>query len=139
MAKHQGLNATWATEFTSGSGTYTQVGQVISIDPPKYSVSTEDVTGVGDTYVQKLAGIIDAGQATVTVHYDPANSSHVSLKAAIESMATLSHRIVFGPSGATKTWTFSGHFTAWEPQALERSAYQQLSFTVDITGTYTVT
>lgn len=74
MAAKIGLGTTVGYETTPGSGTYTTVGEVFEFSPPASSMDTVDATDFSHTdgHRRFIAGLIDAGEVTFTLHYDPA-------------------------------------------------------------------
>ncbi len=74
MAAKIGLGTTVGYETTPGGGTYTTVGEVFEFSPPASSMDTVDATDFSHTdgHRRFIAGLIDAGEVTFTLHYDPA-------------------------------------------------------------------
>ncbi len=74
MAAKIGLGTTVGYETTPASGTYTTVGEVIEFSPPSSSMDTVDATDFShvDGHRRFIAGLIDAGEVSFTLHYDPA-------------------------------------------------------------------
>jgi len=59
------------------------ISNVKDITPPNISVGMVEATPLGATVKNKLAALIDSGDFTVNLWYDPADTSHAGLEALI--------------------------------------------------------
>jgi hypothetical protein len=73
MAAKIGLGTVVAYESTT-SGTYTTVGEIFEFSGTSLSMDTVDATDFSHTdgHRRFIAGLIDAGEVTFTLHFDPA-------------------------------------------------------------------
>ncbi len=119
-------------EIESGTpGQYTTVGGITSVKPPGVTAEVVDATHMksANKAKEKLAGIIDWGQTSIGINYDPADEGHADLIAAVGTVAKL--QIVF-PDG--EKWQFSAVCSAFEPGEITKEGLMTASFTADVTG-----
>lgn len=100
--------------FEDASDVLTELGSVVSISPPEFSVSETDVTSQGDNCVAKMApGLIDPGSITATIRHAPGNATDLLLDEAIASKAVRNGKFVYGDVGARYDLNFNGFITAY--------------------------
>ena len=64
------------TQFSWGtSGSEAAVGQVVSVSGPSLSVATIDTTDIAGTSKTFIAGMVDGGEISLEVSYDPATAA----------------------------------------------------------------
>jgi hypothetical protein len=110
----------------------TTIAQVANIGPPG---ATRDVIEVDDLnptneIKKKLPGLIDVGETTLTLNFDPANSGHQALEAALYSGELQSCKIKY-PTGSG--YTFSGYVTGFAPQEISSDGVMQAEVTITVT------
>ena len=67
-------------ETTPASGTFTAISDVLDFGGPENTAGEVDVTNLDDTSGrQYLPGLVDRGNFTGTLHYDPENTQHQQL------------------------------------------------------------
>jgi hypothetical protein len=96
---------------------FTDVVQAYDISPPKPTVDEVDVTNLDSLNQAKefIAGLIDYGECTFMVVYDPAEATHVELRNAVGNMdAACNHQILYPDTGGT-TETFEAWVKGFEP------------------------
>lgn len=100
MAAKIGLGTTVAYETTPGSGTYTVVGEVFEVTIPETSMETVDATDFShtDAHRRKIAGLIELGEASFTLHYDPALTVFTSLDTFYKSRVSRRWRFAYAGS-----------------------------------------
>src|SRR5690554_2731350 len=110
MAESTGLK----TQFILGTNT---IGQVASISPPGPTRETVDVEDLNpaDEFKKKLIGLIDGGDMSFTINFDPEDTGHQACEAALYSGVEQTCKIKY-PSG--KGYTFSGYVTGFAPQEI---------------------
>ncbi len=122
------------TKFVMGA---TTVGQVASIGPPgpQRDVIEVDDLDPTDEIKKKVLGLIDAGEVSLTINFDPENSGHQAIEAAFYSGAKQSCKIKY-PSN--KGYTFDAYVTGWAPQEITAGDVLQAeaTFTVVSKPTY---
>ena len=74
MASKIGLGTTIGYEATPGGAVYTTLGEVFDFSGTSSSLDTVDVTDFSHTdgHRRFIAGLIDAGEITFTLNFDPA-------------------------------------------------------------------
>jgi predicted secreted protein len=115
-----------------GSGsTYVYVAEVDSITPPSLSRDTVEVTHLesDDGFKEFIAGLADAGEASISIHYVPALSDALmtAFLAPVDDF-----RILF-PSG-TLALDFKGIVTGYAIGDLTAEGEMTATFTVKATG-----
>lgn len=125
MSEATGLKTT----FILGS---TPIAQVSSITPPGPTRDTVEVDDLNpaDEVKKKLLGLIDVGEATLTLNFDPANLGHSALEAALYSGALQTCKIKY-PTGSG--YTFSGYVTGFAPQEITAGDVMQAEVTITVT------
>jgi predicted secreted protein len=111
--------------------TYDTIGGITSLKPPGVSAEVIDRTTMqspGKTK-QKMGGLKDWGQVSVNINYDPADSGHAALMAAVGE--TKNFRIVF-PDGSK--WKVAAVASNFEPGEVTKEGLITASFTADIDG-----
>lgn len=114
-----------------GVSTYTNVAEVASLTPPGWTRDTVDVTHLESPSKAKeyIGGLIDAGEATITINFKPAVSDVLLAAFTAESG---DFRIIF-PGGTVKL-DFEGIVTAYEMGDLVADDKMSATFTVKATG-----
>lgn len=118
------------------AGTYAYVAEVSSLTPPGWTRDTIDVTHLEspDKAKEYIAGMIDAGEASITINFVPSASD--TLLAAFTAERD-NFRILF-PGGAFAL-NFTGIVTAYEISDLVADDKMSATFTVKATGKPTLT
>jgi hypothetical protein len=125
MSEATGLKTT----FILGA---TTIAQIAGIGPPGATrdvIEVEDLNPT-DEVKKKLLGLIDVGECTLTLNFDPANSGHQALEAALYSGALQTCKIKY-PGGSG--YTFSGYVTGFAPQEIAPSDIMQAEVTITVT------
>lgn len=114
-------------------GTYETVAQVASIQPPQLEREVVEVEDLNppDDIKQKLGGVIDAGEVTLTLNFDGADAGHTALEGDFYAGTAKNYRIKL-PSG--KGWTFPAILTGWAPQEITEGDVIQVEVTLTVTG-----
>lgn len=113
-----GFNA-YGTVFSRESitpGTYTAVANVNDITPPGIEREALDVTAHDspDGYMEYIGGLINGGEVSITLHYDPAK--HDTLLADLESVDPVNYEITW-PVAVGGSWQFAAIMTGFAPAA----------------------
>lgn len=126
MAEATGLK----TKFILGA---TEIAQVSGIGPPAPTRETVDVEDLNpaDEFKKKLLGLIDGGEATLTINFDPENATHQACEAALYSGAEQTCKIKY-PSG--KGYTFKGYVIGFAPQEIASGDVMQAEITIAVTS-----
>ena len=102
---------------TSGSTTFVAISQVVTITPPEMAMGEVEVTHLGDTWRQFLPTILDGGEVTFGIEWDPAAVSHVELLNCFTTGGTRSFRIGHTDTG-TALCEFSGFIKAFPAEEI---------------------
>lgn len=132
MAETLGLKTVFQREGAT-PGTFETVAQVASIQPPqpeREAVEVEDLDPP-DGIKKKLPGVIDVGEVTVTLNFDPSDTGHTALESDFYAGATKNYRIKL-PNG--QGWTFPAFISGWAPQELTEGDVIQVEVTLTMTG-----
>lgn len=126
MAESTGLK----TQFILGANT---IGQVASITPPGPTRETVDVEDLNpaDEFKKKLIGLIDGGDMSFTINFNPEDTGHQACEAALYSGVEQTCKIKY-PSG--KGYTFSGYVTGFAPQEITAGDVMQAEVTIAVTS-----
>lgn len=118
--------------------TYTDIGEVVRIQPPGVTAETIDVTALNptDAFRVFIKSLKDGGEVTVVMNMDPATVADAEdqtlLKAAVEGTANSTCKIEFADAGPNVI--FSGPATGWTPGELTADGLIELTFTLKVSG-----
>jgi Lambda phage tail tube protein, TTP len=127
-------------ETTFGSGTFTPISQVKSVDFGSFKVDTPEVTSADNTDGIKrfVATLQDHGDVTVTIIYNTADATHQALRTAslaLGSAATHNYKVV-NPTGFL-TYSFQGIITSFDTKmTLDKDT--ELTVKIKISGPLTL-
>ncbi|MGE5585723.1 MAG: phage tail tube protein [Bacillota bacterium] len=132
MAESLGLKTQFQREGAT-QGTYETVASVASIQPPQYAVDVAEIEDLDppDAIKKKLPGLIDAGEVTLTLNFDPDDAGQTALETDLHARATRNYRIKL-PSG--DGWTFPAFISGWAPQEITAGDVIQVEVTLTVTG-----
>lgn len=111
-----GIDA-FGTQFlrdSNGAGSYTVIANVSDLAGPSRSREAIEVTAHDSPhqYREFVKGLKDGGEVTLTLNYDPGESTHTALDADFEEDELRNYQIIVLPGEADEhTWTFSGLIT----------------------------
>ena len=132
MAESLGMKTKFLREGTT-VGTFEEIAQVANISPPQHSrnvVQVEDLNPADQVY-RKLVGLVDAGELSVTLNFDPENTGHNDLEADFWAGEEKQYQIMF-PSG--KGMTIPALVSDWAPQSIAAEEVMQVEVTLTVTG-----
>jgi predicted secreted protein len=100
MAAKTGLGMTLAYESAT-PGTYTAIGELYDVEGNEITVETVDVTNHSHTdgYRRFIAAMIDGGEISATLAFDPALTVYAALKTIIETRAAKNWKVTY-PGGS---------------------------------------
>lgn len=107
-------------QLKRGDGTepevFTAIANITNLQGPGLSRNTIDVTAHDSPskYMEFIGGLIDAGEVSVDVNYNPA--VHDTLVNDLEDDDPRNYQIVF-PDPAATTWGIAAVMTGFEPSA----------------------
>lgn len=125
-------------EGTTFSVDGTDVGTLLAVTPPGYSVAAVEKTVLSDTMKKyRPSRQKDAGEVTVTVQYDPAGEISTLISTVGDGDE---HDFVITYNDGQTTAandTFSGFVTEHKPGAMEGEGNRQDDFTIKLTTAIT--
>ena len=115
------------------------IAQVRSISGWGLSMDTIDVTSHDSTgaWREFVAGLIDGGEITLDLVFDPDNTGHTNLRTDLTSRTSNTYDIRF-VDPTPQIWSFTGFVTAFSPDA-SVDGDLTASVTIKATGAITVT
>jgi hypothetical protein len=118
---------------------FTTILDVIDLSAPGISLDTEEITNHSQTdYYRRHAGtLLDAGEVTATVLYDPANATHVALLTDIQARTQRNFRLDFPGATTNARWSFAGYITGFQPET-PTDMHLKAALTVKITASVTI-
>jgi hypothetical protein len=120
----------------------TTIGQRMKIDGPDIKVGTAPATHLDSTAVEKRGTIPDSGDLSLTLLYNPADTTHQLLTAQLAAAAVSTDGGVVAwtveyPDGSTQE--FSGILTGFKPTGIEVDKLIEAECKIEITGEVTFT
>jgi hypothetical protein len=117
----------WAAKGTKlqiGNGAesevFTDVGELLDMSGPSASLGTADVTSHSSTAKECVATVLDSGEVTFSINYDPTLATHKNASGGLiyqmQQKTLRNWKIVF-PDTSSSYITFSGFVTSFEPDA----------------------
>lgn len=108
----------FGTQFkrdTTGSGSFSTIANVSDLSGPEREREAIEVTSHDspDQYREFVKGLKDGGEVSVTINFDPTNTTHQSLDADFEERDLRDYQIVILPGTADEwTWEFTALITS---------------------------
>ena len=126
-------------KFTPNGGSEQTVGELVDITPPAITKDVIETTAHDSGGIKTyLGGLVDFGECSITVNYDPDGSQHAAardLAKTVNDAADTSFTITYNDAGAT-TETFSGIVTGFT-QETPIDDKMSATFTIKVTGSVT--
>jgi predicted secreted protein len=135
MAEHATIaRIGYLSQFQRGNGdgppeTFTNISEVISIEPPDAQADDIEVTHFESPggYKEYIRGMLDAGEVSFSVNWDPTNrATHAQIRTDKASGLVHNYRLVF--PGAIETITFPAYV-----KGLKRNDEPGAAITADVT------
>jgi predicted secreted protein len=119
-------------ERDSGGAVFVAIAEVVSVTPPQLSKDTPDATHMSspDGYREFIAGLRDAGEASLELNYLPTEATQVTLRTDFDSDVAGNYRMTFPDASSI---AFTGFVTALSP-AVPLDDKMALSVTIKVTG-----
>ena len=111
-----------STKLRIGDGenpeVFTTVLDVRELSAPNLQLGTENTTNHSqDDFWEQMAGtLLDGGDVSLMVLYDPSDPTHQQLLADIQARTIRNFEMQFPGDTTNALWAFSGFFTAFQPQ-----------------------
>lgn len=119
-----------------GTGTFTTIAEVKSMDGPSMECDVIDVTthssAAAGAWREKIASLLNPGEVSFSINLIPASSGHKTLIADFVGRTKRNFKFVFPDVGVTE-WAFSGFVTKFGAKA-ETDGVLEVDLTVTLTG-----
>ena len=134
MAKYSAFGTTLKIGGTAG----TAIANVTEIDGPELSAETIDMTAHDSSgaYREMFPSFLDAGEVSLKIQYDPANTQHKALLTSLTGRASASYALTF-PTTPVASWVFTGYVTGFKPSAPMDGALEA-DVTIKVSGAPTL-
>lgn len=116
---------------------FATIAEVKDIKGWSASVSTEETTHQGSSAAEFVAGVLDYGEVSFDVNFDPAGVTHDGLYDDLVAKVKRNFKLVMTDSGAAE-YAFSAYITKFELNAPVKGALTA-SLTLKISGAVTLT
>ncbi len=116
-------------------GDFEEIAQVASITPPqpeRDTIDVDDLNPPGEVR-KKLVGLIDPGEVSLTLNFDPTNTGHTDLEEDFLGGEARQYRIKLPNDYG---WTFTAYCTAYQPQEVSADDVLKAEVTLLLTGVY---
>ena len=122
-------------------GTYTTIGQVLSITGPAPSVAAVETTNLASTrHTYRPSKIPESGEVTFQIQSDPNDATVIILQGLMDAPASKNWRIISADGLTTPSKDqFSGFLTAWNRSGQEVESNVIVDATIKISGAITRT
>lgn len=130
--KYRAIGSKLQVEIAS---VYTDVPSVFTLKPPAGNVDEIDVTTLdsNSSYKEFLPSWKDAGECTVGILFDPANSVHTEIRTIHANQTTVNWKVIL-PGSPGGTWSFAGFIKQFEFGDLTPDGRVELNFSVRVSG-----
>ena len=109
---------------------------ITNLSGPSESLTMLDSTSLADSTMTRIAGLIDAGEVSLTIDYDPDVVVHASIRTALTTRASAVFVISWPDAAAVTTFTFTGYVSSFAPSA-DTNGKLTAAVTITITGAIT--
>lgn len=116
---------------------FTTVAEVKDIKGFNASLSTEEVTYQGATAAEFVAGVVDYGEVSFDLNFDPAGTTHDGLFDDLTGKVKRNFKMVMTDTGGAE-YAFAAYVTKFELNAPVKGALTA-SLTLKISGAVTLT
>ncbi len=128
--------ATQGTLVKRGDGggpeVFTTIGEVVSFDGPGGKATIIDATHLQSTAKEKLAGLPDEGEISMTLNFVPSDAQQTGLRNDRAARTKRNFKIVFTDAGA-ETASFSAYVLEYK-LSVKPDSKVELAVTLEITG-----
>lgn len=116
---------------------FTAVGELRDVKGPTRSLGTEDVTHHGSAAAEFVATVLDNGEVTFDMNYDPADTIHAQIIDDMEDRTLRKFELTYTDDGDAKA-AFSAFITKFETDMKVKGALTA-SITLKISGAVVIT
>lgn len=118
------------TTFKWGGDTIAQLASINPPGPERNVIEVDDLNPT-DEVKKKLAGLIDAGECTLTLNFDKSATGHAALQTDFWSATTKQSTITFPDNKGT--CSFSGFIKSFAPQEIGAEDVFQVQVGIEVT------
>ena len=98
--------STVGTRFLRGNAAgpelFTTIAQVTNITAPAAQLTMIESSDLESTHIERIAGVVDSGEGSITLNFDPDIATHLALETDLTSRATHNYAIVWPDFGASQ-------------------------------------
>lgn len=116
--------AALGTQLQMGDGAspegFTAMAHILDVQAPAVKLDTVDVTSHSSTWKEKVATLLDGGDVTFSINYDPAEATHKNLSGGLIYALTqkqLKNWKIRFPDQANSIIAFAAYVTEFQPEA----------------------
>lgn len=122
----------------ASSETFAAIAEVRSISGPALIAEMADRTHMEspNSFREKLPSLLDTGPITFDVNFLPATAGQTVITTDLKARTKRNFQLVF-PDAGTTTWSFSGYYTNFAPNA-EIDGVLSASVEITVTGAVTI-
>lgn len=118
---------------------FTAIANIASLSGPNITVNQIEVPvhNSGTGYIDKIAGLKDAGEISMDLNYDPNSTTHTNLFSKMNSGSVDNYKVEIAASSPAKTFTFAGIVTEMSHE-FPVDGVATCSVTISISGAVTL-
>lgn len=122
----------------ASSETFAAIAEVKSISGPALIAEIVDRTHMEspNSFREKLPSLLDTGPITFSVNFLPATAAQTVITTDLKARTKRNFQLVF-PDTSTTTWSFSGYYTNFSPNA-EIDGVLSADVEITVTGAVTI-
>jgi hypothetical protein len=124
-------------QLETSPSTFTTIAQVITISGPNRAVASVEVTTLDSTERTFRPGLLDNGELSFTIQYDPDATTHTALTALLATPAVKNWKLVLTDT-TPSTYALSAFLTAFNPGGMETDGNLTAECTLKV-NTITIT
>lgn len=119
----------------------TTVANRVSLDGPSMEMGTAETTTLDSTVKTFRPTILDNGEISGSLYFDPQDPTHVAVKALLTASppAAAVWNLIFADGTHLTTYSFSGILTKLEPNGMEVESNLGADFSIKVSGAITET
>lgn len=123
----------------SPSETFTTIADRVQIGGPNMSVGSRETTHLDSDAKEFEPTIPDGGDLTMTLFYDPNETTHQGLTGLVAAPANVHWKLVFNDGMATPAnYLLNGHITGFNHTGMEVESNLQAEVTIKLNGLPTI-
>jgi len=96
---------------------FTVLAAVADYSGPSADQPELDVSDLSSTAKEFIAGLIDNGEVTLSLHWQPDNATHVTMLSDFDAGTISNWRVTWSDASPAKTWTFPAFVKSFVPTA----------------------